>query len=263
MKGPFFGILMWFWLSMMSPQKLVWYGFFSQIPYDLIVAVTTFLAWVVKPGEPRMPPLDKTTVLLLLLMFWISITSLMGIGPSDQIFDKWQLTEKMLLMTVAAYILTNTQPRLDQLVAVVVLSIAFYGLRGGVFAILTGGAFRVYGPNGTMTGDNNDLGVALTMTLPLLFYLRERYSRPALKWPMLALIGLTIFGDIFTYSRGALVAVIAMSGVLWLRSRKKIATMFIIVIAAVGIWNFAPEKWFERMLSIESYQHDQSAESRL
>ena len=57
-----------------------------------------------------------------------------------------------------------------------------------------------------MIGDNNDLGVALTMMLPLIFYLHERYRQPYFKWPLQVLIGLTVLGDVFTYSRGALVA---------------------------------------------------------
>ncbi len=114
-----------------------------------------------------------------------------------------------------------------------------------------------------MIGDNNDLGVALTMVLPLLFYLRERYPQPRFKWPLLGLIGLTIIGDVFTYSRGALVAITAMTGILWLRSRKKISTLLVIFVAVIGMWSFAPEQWFERMATIDSYQKDQSAESRL
>ena len=66
-------------------------------------------------------------------------------------------------MTLVAYTMTNTRERFDQLLLVCVLSLAYHGLSGGVFTILTGGQFRVQGPYGTMIGDNNDLGVALTM----------------------------------------------------------------------------------------------------
>lgn len=262
-RGPFFGILMWFWVSLMSPHKLVWGGPFADPPYALIVAVATLLAWFLAPNEPKAPPWNKTTLLLLLMMLWTTFTSLLGTGPPAQIYDKWQLTEKMLLMTIVAYLLTTSRARLDQLIAVCVLSVAFFGLRGGIFTIMHGGAYRVYGPDGTMIGDNNDLGVALTMILPLLFYLRERYPQPALKWPLLGLIGLTILGDFFTYSRGALLAIIAMAAVLWWRTRRKVATLVLIAITAAGVWSFAPPEWTSRMSTIETYQKDESAESRL
>lgn len=261
-SGPFWGILMWYWISLMGPQHEV-YNFFADVPYAFIVAVATLLSWLLAPREPKSPPFNKTTVLLVLLGFWVTVTSTFGTGPADAIYYKWQLTEKMLLMTIVAYTLTTTRLRLDQLIVVCSLSIAFYGAKGGLFSLLTGGEHHVLGPEASMIGDNNDLGVALTMMLPLLFYLRERYNQPYLKWPMLALIGLTFLGDIFTYSRGAMIALCAMGVILWWRSRQKIVMGALIAVAAFAVWNFAPSEWFERMGTIQTFQQDESAESRI
>jgi putative inorganic carbon (hco3(-)) transporter len=262
-KGPFFGILMWFWLALMSPQEAIWDSVFAQIPYALIVAVATLLWFAVARGEPKIPPRSKTTALFILLMLWITVTSAFAIGPKDQVYDKWLLAEKMLLMTIVAYTLINSRERLLQLIVVCVLSVGFWGFKGGVIAILTGGGTRIYGPEYTMIGDNNDLGVALTTILPLIFYLRQQYRNFAVKWPVSILIGLTILGDIFTYSRGALVALSAMGSILWLRSRNKVLMLILIVVSAVEVWNLAPTAWIDRMMTIETYDEDASAESRL
>jgi probable O-glycosylation ligase (exosortase A-associated) len=262
-SGPFWGILMWYWISLMNPQQEIWTSVFASIPYSFTIAVATLVCWLLSRHEPKVPPLNKTTVLLVILGFWVSITSLFGTGPAPQVYDLWLLTEKMLLMTIVGYTLTTTRLRLDQLIIVCTLSIAFWGAKGGFFSLLTGGAFHVYGPASTMIGDNNDLGVALTMILPLLFYMRDRYRQPFLKWPLLALIGLTFLGDIFTYSRGALVALLAMGVMLWWRSRQKLAMTLVIAVGAFAVWNFAPAAWFERMGTIETYQQDGSAESRI
>jgi putative inorganic carbon (hco3(-)) transporter len=264
LRGPFAGILMWFWISLMSPQQVLWSGPFSTIPYALIVAICTLVSWFLYQQEPKFPPATKTTLLIIILMLWISVTSILGTGPEDQIDEKWQFAEKMFLMTIVAYTLTTTRARLDQLIVVCVFSIAIYGIKGGLVSLLlTGGTSRIYGPDGTMIGDNNDLGVALTMILPLMFYLRERYRKPFLKWPLLALIGLTFLGDIFTYSRGALVALFSMGTVLWWRSQRKIWMAALIAVAAYGVWSYAPPEWFSRMDTIEAYRQDESAESRL
>lgn len=262
-RGPFWGILMWYWISLMNPQKVVW-RVYADIPYSFIVAVATLLWWLLSQSEPKFPPINKTTGLLVILAVWISVTSILGTGPADQIYEKWQFAEKMLLMTIVAYTLTTTRLRLDQLIVVCALSVAFYGVKGGLFTLLlSGGTTDVYGPDGTMIGDNNDLGVALTMTLPLLFYIRDRYRQPFLKLPFLALIGLTFIGDIFTYSRGALVALCAMGTMLWWRSRRKVSMALLIAIAVFGVWSYAPAEWFARMGTIETYQTDASAEGRI
>jgi putative inorganic carbon (hco3(-)) transporter len=263
-NGPFFGVLMWYWISLMNPQKMVWNSFAAGIPYAHIVAVSTLVWWLLSRPEPKLPPMNKTTGLLVMLAVWISVTSIFGTGPGNQIYEKWQLAEKMLLMTIVAYTLTTTRRRLDQLIAVCTLSIAAFGVKGGLSSLLfSGGTARIYGPDGTMISDNNDLGVALTMILPLLFYIRERYRQPYLKWPFLVLIGLTFIGDIFTYSRGALLALFAMGAMLWWRSRRKVSMALLIAVAAFGVWSYAPDEWFARMGTIESYQADASAETRL
>ena len=147
-RGPFVGVLMWFWIALMVPNAWVWGGPFKSIPYSLIVAVSTLIAFVGAKNEPRLPPINKTTVLLVMLMLWISVTTIFAIGPSVQVYDKWELSEKMLLMTIFSYTLLNTQERVEKLLIVCVASIAFWGVKGGLFAIMTGGGARVYGPSG-------------------------------------------------------------------------------------------------------------------
>ena len=39
--------------------------------------------------------------------------------------------------------------------------------KGGAFTLLTAGQFRVYGPPGSIIGDNNQIALALLMVLPL------------------------------------------------------------------------------------------------
>lgn len=263
LRGPFVGILMWFWISLMNPQMEVWGSIFGRIPYAMIIAVTTILAWLLSQRESKFPPLNKTTVLLVVLGVWISVTSIFALGYPADVYNHWDRAEKMLLMTIVAYTLTTTQERIDQLLLVCVFSIALYGIKGGVSSLLTGGANRVFGPEGTMIGDNNDLGVMLTMILPLMFYLRERYQKRSVRQLLLVAIGLTFLGDIFTYSRGALLAMCAMGSMLWWRSRQKLATAILIALAAFGAWSFAPEAWISRMGTIETYQQDSSAESRI
>ena len=153
----------------MNPHRVI-YGFAADIPYAMLIAVVTLGSWLLlHPEEPKALPRDRTTCLLIALMIWISITTFVGGKGANDILAIWAESEKMLLMTVVAYILTNTRQRFDQLVLVCVLSIVFYGFKGGIFVLLTGGGDRIFGPAASKIADNNDLGVALTMMVPLCF----------------------------------------------------------------------------------------------
>src|SRR5262249_48927362 len=70
-------------------------------------------------------------------------------------------------------------------------------------------------------------------------------------------------GDIFTYSRGALLAIIAMCGMLWLRSRQKLWFGLLLVAGAVAVVEVAPTEWFDRVATIKTYEEEQPAEARL
>ena len=132
-KGPFAGVLIWYWISLMNPHQDVWGSAFGRIPYALITALATLSSLLLDRREPKLPPKSKITTLLILLMIWISITSLFGTAQPDDIYYYWALAEKMLLMTLVAYSLTTTRERLDQLIAVWVGSIAIYGVKGESF----------------------------------------------------------------------------------------------------------------------------------
>lgn len=262
-RGPFFGILIYFWVSLMAPQFIAW-GFAARIPYALLAAGTTVVSWLFFSKEPKMPTFDKVTMLLVALMIWISITAWFGTGSKELVYFYWSNDEKLLIMTLLTYTLATTCKRIDQLIAVCALSVAYYGFKGGVWALLHGGQDRVYGgADGSMIGDNNLLGAALATVLPLLLYTRQHYCKPYFKLPMFVLIGLTAIGDLFTYSRGALLALSGMTGIAWLRSRQKCALAILAGGITLGVWMYAPSQWFARMGTIQTYDQDASAQQRL
>jgi probable O-glycosylation ligase (exosortase A-associated) len=97
----------------------------------------------------------------------------------------------------------------------------------------------------------------------LLFYQRHLATNRHLRRGLMVMGFLVTLAVFFTYSRGALVGVCAMGAVFWLRSRAKFTTGLLIAALAVSIYSFAPDEWFKRMGSIESYQEDGSAMGRI
>src|SRR3954469_15118059 len=76
----------------------------------------------------------------------------------------------------------------------------------------------------------------------------------------MVLSGIAVLG---TYSRGGLVAVCAMLLFLWLKSRRKVLfALLLIPIVPIAV-TVMPERWFERMDTISSYEQDASAMGRI
>jgi putative inorganic carbon (hco3(-)) transporter len=101
------------------------------------------------------------------------------------------------------------------------------------------------------------------MTIPLFYYL---FTQATSRWLRLALIGamvLCAFSALGSHSRGALLAIGAMSILLWFHSRSKIVLGGALALLAPMLFAFMPAEWTERMHTIRDHQGEGSAESRL
>jgi probable O-glycosylation ligase (exosortase A-associated) len=121
----------------------------------------------------------------------------------------------------------------------------------------------VYGPEGSYIADNNALAVAIIMMIPLIRYLQITTSQKMVRWGLLGIMissGIAVLGS---YSRGALLAVIAMLSFLWLKGRHKMAFLIVATIAVPVALYTMPQQWYTRMDTIGNYQTDSSANMRL
>jgi probable O-glycosylation ligase (exosortase A-associated) len=261
---PHIGMLVWCWIAYMNPHRLTW-GFAYDFQFALFIGIVTMLAWFLS-REPKGLPLNGVTILLIILSFWVSLTTLFAVVP-DAAHQKWDTSIKILLMTFFTIILMRSRERLHALIWVIVLSVGFYGAKGGLFTLLGvgqgEGEARVYGPMGTFLADNNALALTLIMILPLMRYLQMQSEIWWMRWGLAATMLVTVVAIIGTYSRGAVVAGVAMLFMLFWKSRKK----FLIAVAAVVALGFsfamAPEEWIERMETIQNYEQDESAQGRI
>ncbi|TQV76255.1 putative O-glycosylation ligase, exosortase A system-associated [Denitrobaculum tricleocarpae] len=256
---PYIGITMWCWLSYMNPHRLTW-GFAYYLPFALAVALLTMIGTVLSK-EPKRLPVNGISVLVVMIAFWVSLTTLFAIMP-DYAAEKWDRTIKILAMTFMTMVLVTNRERLQALIWIIVLSLGYYGVKGGIFAIVTAGNYRVWGPQNSFIADNNQLAFSLLVVLPLIRYLQVTteniWVRRALGCSLL-LTGLAVFAS---YSRGAFLAATVVALMLLLKARRKfLISLGLVVVLAVGA-SFAPQQWIERMSTIERYDEDGSASGR-
>ena len=257
---PYLGILVWTWIGFMNPHRLTW-SFAYDMPFAMIVALVTLMGLLMS-REPKKIPWTRETVLMLLFLLWVFTTTLNAMYPVLA-WAKMNQFWKILLMVYVTMILMQTKERITLLVWVIALSIGFYGVKGGIFTIAHGGVYHVRGPEGSFIGGDNEMGLALIMTIPLLRYLqltaKQFWARAGLSAAML----LCAIATVGSQSRGALLGLVAMGAFLWLKSRNKFFTALLGGLAVVLVLLVMPQQWYDRMATIKDYENDQSASGRI
>lgn len=259
-KRPWLGILLWSWLGYMNPHRLAW-GFAFNFPFSMFVGGVTILAFMMSKEKKEMP-WTRETVILLIFVGWMLFTTFFAFYP-DAAWLQWNKVWKIQLMVFLTALIITEREKLHWLIWVIVLSFAFYGVKGGIFTITNGGAYRVQGPSETFIGGNNELALALVMTIPLIRYLHLQEKRKWLKLGLASAMVLTGVAAIGSQSRGGLVAMLAMGLFLWFKSRNKFITGIYMVVAVAIMAAVMPQEWYDRMNTIKTYQEDQSAQGRI
>lgn len=257
--SPFAGAMIWAWLSLMYPQSQT-YGYFS-FGFAAPVAALTLAAFLLS-RERALPPSTAVAWSMAGMILACGIAHATAIDREIGAV-RWDTIWKGLLLALATLAMLRTQLRIHAFVWIVALSIGYFGLKGGLFTLLTGGRYRVVGADGSIIGDNNHLAVALAMVLPLVAYLAMHAESRLLRAACWVAAPLVAVGALFTYSRGGALALGAMAALAWLRSRHRLAALVPIGLLAVAAFAFAPEALVERLGSIDDYGSDPSAMGRL
>ena len=156
-------------------------------------------------GEKKFP-FTPITVLMIVFTLWTCVTTAFGLGDTGDVMFRWEPFMKMQLMTFITLFFINSPNRLHVLVWVIAISAGFWGVSGGTFTILTGGNYRVFGPEDSFFGDNNAFVLVLIIILPLLRYLQISREN---KWIKLGLMGTMMLSLVVipaTYSRAGFLA---------------------------------------------------------
>ncbi|NWG74715.1 MAG: putative O-glycosylation ligase, exosortase A system-associated [Rubrivivax sp.] len=259
LRRPFWGILMLAWLGYMNPHRLTW-GFMFGMPVVSIVAVTTLVAMLMSREAKRIVWSREIAVLVVFIL-WMTVTTTQARNTSLA-WMQWDKVVKIQILTFMTLVMLNSRERVHMLIWVIVLSLGFYGVKGGIFTIVNGGSYRVQGPTGSFIAGNNELAMALVMTIPLMRYLQLNEQDPRIKKGLAAAMLLTALAAVGSHSRGALLALLITAFIFWLKSRQKLATAMLITIPAILTVLIMPAEWFERMHSIKNYEEDASAQGR-
>ncbi len=259
-RKPWWGVLSLAVFSYLNPHAYAW-GFVRTLPafhiLFLVVAASTFMT-----KDRQQLPKDWRIPTFVILWVYFFITSTQAYYP-ELAFEKFWFVTKIYIPFIFTLLLINTREKLFYLIITIALSIGIVGLKGGIFAILTGFNYRVYGPPATQFEENNAFAVAVLIAIPLLLLLYRESKNKIVKTGVLWSIPFLYASSLSSWSRGALLTMGVLSIVLLWHSKKKYLAIPVIIIGAYLTIQNLPDEWFDRMDTIETYQDDRSAIGRL
>ena len=259
LRQPWVGVILWTNISLMSPHVQFAYGL-SSFPVATIAALST-LTGLLLTKERQNPFVAPPVWALLAFAGWICVTLPFSLYLGESL-PLWERSMKIFLMIFVTLALIDDRRKLNAFIWIIVVSLGYYGVKGGVFTLVTAGNYRVWGPGG-FVGGNNEIALALVTTIPLMRFLQMQMTR---RWQVAAMavaMGLTAITVLGTYSRGAFVAIAAMSLVFWLKGRQKILWGVAITVLATVSLSFMPDQWWDRMDTMKTYEQDDSALGRM
>jgi probable O-glycosylation ligase (exosortase A-associated) len=257
--NPYFGVLAYVWVGLMNPHRFVYK--LNHFPVAFAFAAATAGGMIITRRFGRFP-VRREMILILIWFVYTTATCILALNGTEA-WTEWDRFSKILLMSVIVAMLLQEKTRLHHLVLTIVFSIGFFGFKGGLFSILTKGNYMVFGPPGSFIEGNNELALAELMVLPLVLYLIRQEKKGWRRKGLQLLFFLMMVSAVFSYSRGALIALAGVSMVLAWRSKYRTRAIAAAMIGGALLVVFAPKAWTTRMGTTVTYQQDPSAMGRI
>jgi probable O-glycosylation ligase (exosortase A-associated) len=263
LRLPVFGLLCVIAFGFLNPHSMTW-TIGRTLRHSLMLGVATIIGFLLWSEDKKFP---RQRELLLLLMLWgvFSISTIFAIKPDESV-QRFVYISKILTIVFLSTSLINNSYKLHLLLHALALSLGFFGLKGGIFSLITGMNYLVLGPEESFIASRNAIGLAMVMNIPLLLYLLKFNTN---RWWRVIIGSMLIFSYpavISTYSRGAWLGLGMVTFSMILQSKYKVKLLMlssVVMIVAFPVFvQYLPGKVVERYNSLVNYEEDASAESR-
>ncbi|MBK9384482.1 MAG: putative O-glycosylation ligase, exosortase A system-associated [Planctomycetes bacterium] len=260
---PYVGLLTFTWLAYMRAQDLCW-GFARTMRFSFFVSLALIVGFLVNERGKALFLRD--------LRCWIIVAltalSAVSIYFSYTGFDQWVTNYyieyvKVIFIALITTTLLDTRNKLRWFCWTIALSLGFYGIKTGIFGVLTGGQARVMQGPGGMLEDNNDFALALVMSIPIMFYLGFSEGSARVRSFTYMGVALTMFTVVLTHSRGGFLSMVGVLGMMVWRSKRRMQGLAVgVAVALVGL-AVVPQSFVDRLATLEKPTEEASAAGRI
>ncbi len=258
---PFFGLLLYTFLAYMRPQDLCW-GFAKPIRYSFYCALLMYSGWFVHETRKFTRWSTPTRWLLAFIVcLTISLINSKNRNVEDRQFEKYFDLLKVFLVTFFTVGMVDDKDRLRKILWVITLSFGFFGVKYGLHGVLRGGRI-LQGPGGMLL-DNNDLSLALVMTMPLLFFMGRNADKRWQRRLCNVAVALTCVAIVCTLSRGGFLGMCLAALLIFNKLRRSLLPWFFAGAIACAVPFVLPDDAKERLATLQAPEEDGSAAGRL
>lgn len=259
--NPVVGIMGYYWYTFMSPLSLAWSG--SGFRWGMILAGATAVSWILNSRKINFG--GGILGLFFFFICWAGITTAFADFPiiaSNLYIDLL----KKFIMVFMLICLVDTRQKLDVVLWIVLISVGFHTVKGGLISIVTGGS-------GLLTSDailfkeTNEFARGGILIFPLMVYVAIQADYRLTRWVMAICAVLTAFAILGTQSRGGAIGFAASLLYYFKVSSKKITIVLYLALMSVPMFFFMNTDrfgaWFNRMETIDEYETDNSFQGRV
>jgi probable O-glycosylation ligase (exosortase A-associated) len=256
--APFVLGLGYVWVDTFQPQNVV-YSMLTEIPVAQVMGITAIVAYVLL--DRRSPPsIGLVTVLSVLMLIWITYTTLDAPVAPQFAFQKYNWASKTILFSLFMPVLFRSRVQIEAFLQIYVFSLAVQFLPFAAKTLISGGAYGisfgvVAGNSGLSEGST--LSTACLIASLMCLYLARHQTilprRPIVAWGFLGLFVMCIVAGIGTYERTALVGTVVVLAGLWLTSKRKWLYAIPAIVAGVLFLAYiatSESDWAQRMQTI-------------
>lgn len=260
-RNVFVGYLLWAWAGLIAINYYL-YGFMAGIGYVQIYALMTIALIVAKKDTNSQEfKFDRTTVLMLIFLAHGFLSALFAYPDLDRNWELFGNTLKTTLFCLFMPMIVVSRFRIHALVLIIAIAISFHGVLDGLKFIASGGGHNAQPLK--KFGDNNHLALILLMVLPFIYYLFQFSEKKIVRLGFLGALLLMVLAVVATHSRGGLLGLFAVALWIIVKSQRKILGIVLISLCAVMVVQLAPDKWSQRMETIQAADEDASLMARV
>ncbi|MBX3562593.1 MAG: O-antigen ligase family protein [Sphingomonas sp.] len=267
LKRPFLFALAYAYVDIVSPQRLSYY-LLNSIPLSLIVAGLAAGGWLLADARRGFSVAGRQWLMLLLLAYAGATTYYADLHV--EALTKWDWAWKALAFAIFLPLALRTKLRIEAFLLFMLLSAGTIIIVGGLKTALAGGG---YGALNLMVSNNSGLyeGSILSTfaiaSIPIILWFARFGTIFPPDWRVKLFCGALIFACLLlpvgAEARTGLVC-IGVLAILMLRDVKR-RFLYICAVGFLGLAAipFLPTSFTDRMQTIQGYQADQSAGTRL